>query len=389
MRVLFWSENFWPHIGGIEVLAARLIRALRARGHELLVVTRKDSVDLADEATFEEAPVYRLPLWTTLVERDLEQLAQVTRAVRDLKRGFRPDVVHMNAVRPGAVFHHCTASAYPAPTLVTVHGLGPERFIQSDTLLLATLRQADWITTCSEAVLRAIRRHVPSTEASSCTILNSLDSPMMAPMPLPLASPRLLCLGRLAPEKGFDVAIAAFSRVLERWPDSRLIVAGDGPDRGELEQLAAALGIAGAIDFIGWVALDDVPRLINRSSVVVMPSREEPFGLVALQAAQMGRPVVASQVDGLPEVVADGESGILVPVEDSPALANALVGLLGDPERARRMGAAAERRARQLFDWERCVDAYEALYARLSEARADRSPGEPTRSWIRPGDLLR
>jgi glycosyltransferase involved in cell wall biosynthesis len=102
---------------------------------------------------------------------------------------------------------------------------------------------------------------------------------------------------------------------------------------------------------------------MNRATAVLMPSRWEPFGLVALQAAQMARPVIASRIDGLREVVVHGQTGFLVPPEDPAALADAIAGLLGDAEQASAMGRAAQQRARETWPWISHVDAYEELYA--------------------------
>jgi starch synthase len=109
--------------------------------------------------------------------------------------------------------------------------------------------------------------------------------------------------------------------------------------------------------------------LINRCAVVVMPSLFEPFGLVALQAAHLARSVVASRVDGLLEVVVDGETGLLVEPEDAEALAGAIARLLAEPELARRMGQAGRQRAQETFGWAAHLEAYEALYHRLVRGR--------------------
>ena len=177
-----------------------------------------------------------------------------------------------------------------------------------------------------------------------------------------------MCLGRVVRDKGFDLALAAFAELAPRFPKARLVVAGDGPARPELEAQAQALGVADAVEFPGWVAPERVSELMNSATLVVMPSRwDEPFGLVAVEAALMARPVVASRVGGLAEAVADGETGLLVDKEDPAALARAVAHLLEDPGKAERMGQAARRRARELFGFERQVDAYDGLYQRLAE----------------------
>jgi glycosyltransferase involved in cell wall biosynthesis len=120
-------------------------------------------------------------------------------------------------------------------------------------------------------------------------------------------------------------------------------------------------------DLLGWVELEDVPALIDAATLVLMPSRDrEGLPLVALQAAQLARPLVGSRIPGLDEVVLHEESGLLVESENSHALAEAIIRLLGQPELAARLGRAASRRARDVFSWERHVDAYEALYEQLA-----------------------
>jgi glycogen(starch) synthase len=176
------------------------------------------------------------------------------------------------------------------------------------------------------------------------------------------------------PEKGFDLMLRAFARLTGRYPAARLTIAGDGPERDALKGCAADLGISQRVDFLGWTPPQAVPTLINAATIVVIPSRTETLGLVAIQAAQMARPVAAVQVGGLAEVVVHGETGILAGPEDSRALAEAIIMLLERPEQARQMGRAARERALDVFAWERHVDAYQALYRRVSGGPREHSP---------------
>ena len=189
---------------------------------------------------------------------------------------------------------------------------------------------------------------------------------MLQPAPLSFDSPRLLCLGRLVEEKGFDVALVAFASLLARYPEARLIIAGDGPARPDLEQQASTLGIWDAVEFTGWVAPEKAPELINTASVVVIPSRwQEPFGLVALEAALMARPIVATRVGGLPEIVVHQRTGLLVENENSKAISEAIAFLLDRPETATRMGREARIRVLKEFSWRAHVDSYDVLYREL------------------------
>jgi glycosyltransferase involved in cell wall biosynthesis len=207
----------------------------------------------------------------------------------------------------------------------------------------------------------------PEIEARSSVIHNGVDPPVDAPSPLPFDEPRVLCLGQLAPHKGFDLAVRACAVVRAGFPRLRLIVAGEGPARRDLEALVEREGLGAAVDFVGRVAHADVPELLDTVTLVALPSRREAFSLVALEAAVMGRPVVAARVDGLPEAVADRETGLLVDPESPVALAAAITFLLTHPAAAVAMGAAGRRRAAREFGLARHVDAYDRLYRTLRE----------------------
>ena len=365
MRVLYWTELFWPYIGGVEVLGTKLMPALLERGHEVIVLTSHDTLELPDTDLYKGIPLYRLPFRKALATRDPSQLMEVRRQVIRLKRHFKPDLIHMNYTGPAVYFHLRTAEAHLAPFLFTLRSALPIHAVGPDTLLGQALQAADWVTTCSEALLTDARLLAPEITSHSSIIHNGLEVPGLLPEPLPVDAPRLLCLGRIVPQKGFDLALRAFASLRHRFPRARLVIAGDGPLRPELEQQAAALGLTHVADFIGWVAPDKVPELMNTATVVIMPSRWEGLPNVALQATVMARPIVATSVGGLPEVVVHQQTGLLVEQEDSEALADGIAFLLDHPEAATTMGRAGRLRAQRLFSLERHVDSYDALYRKL------------------------
>jgi len=364
-RVLYWAEAFWPTIGGIEVFSTNLISALKNQGYEFLVVTDHRSFNMPDEMLFQGTPVYRFHFQRLLEKQDISQIAATRRRVAELKQTFRPDLIHMNACGPAVFFHLSTADAYPLPALVTVHAL-LKLSGGSDTILGHLLRTAGWVSAVSAAVLNDVRRLHPEIAQRSSVIYNSLALPSEQPEPLPFSAPRLLCVGRLVKDKGFDTALTAFALVAKRFPDARMVIAGDGPASSGLMQLASRLGLTDTVEFIGWVDPQKIPELINTVTAVIVPSRwDEPFGLVALQAAHMARPVVATRVGGLPEVVIHGETGLLVDREDVDALAEAIAFLLANPGIATRIGSSAKIRAEDLFNWDRFVNTYDSLYRQL------------------------
>ena len=180
------------------------------------------------------------------------------------------------------------------------------------------------------------------------------------------AEPRLLCIGRLIPIKGHLVLLRALAQARVRVPGVVLDIAGRGPLEPALKAYARELGVEDAVRFLGFVS--PVQKAIEGAAIVVVPSLGEGFGMVALEAMERARPVIVSAVGGLPEIVADGESGLVVPPVDAEALADAIVTLAGDLPRAAQMGRAARERALTEFTPERCVERVEELYARVLAA---------------------
>ena len=366
MRVLFWSEQFWPQIGGIQVWGSNLLQFLGRRGHEFAVIASAEDTGLTGEDRYMGIPVYRFPFRTALTDRNVGRLLDIKRCVAKLKNTFDPDLVHLNLTGPSVYFHLQTADLHPAPLLVSLHQPLENQSGRSDSVVSRVLRSADWVTAGSEMVLTSARQLAPEITPRSSLIYFGFEAPKFLPEPLPFDEPRLLCLGRLVYEKGFDLVLTAFASIIERFPCLRLIIASDGPARSALEQQAAELGITGVVDFTGWVESDRMPALFNSATMVVMPSRVmEGFGFVAMEAAMMGRPVVATRSGGLTEAVIEGETGLLVERENSDALADAIASILDRPEVARKMGQAAQTRSRAMFKSEQHVDAFDALYRQL------------------------
>jgi glycosyltransferase involved in cell wall biosynthesis len=187
------------------------------------------------------------------------------------------------------------------------------------------------------------------------------------------APPLVLALGRLHPNKGFDLLLAAVAETR----DVRLAIAGDGPLRGSLERLAAALGIAGRVDFLGW--REDVPELLAGADLLVCPSLHEPLGNVVIEAWSAGLPVVATRSAGPAALIEDEATGLLVPLPSEPgggpqALAMAIERLCRDPALRARLGAAGRAAYEAEFTEAAVVARYRRFFDRLVPGCAA-SPG--------------
>jgi glycogen(starch) synthase len=368
LRILYQSNGFLPSlIGGVEVLSYHLLRALAARGHDVLAISECRQMDQLGRRTYDGIDLVQLAFAPTMASRSFSAMRQVHAKVAEVVVDFRPDMLHLNDTGLGSLFFLRGGATGHIPRILTLHS--PVRAAGDLGLQGRMAMDVDHVVAVSQSIHDDLLAAVPALGGRISLIRNALPMPDEMPADLPFAPPTLLCLGRVVREKGFHVAVRAFALLRGRGVAARLLIAGNGDEKSRLEAMAAELGVAGDISFLDWVMPDRVPALINGATLVLMPSRwPEPFGLVALQAAQMGRPVVASKAGGLPEIVDHGVTGLLFGNGDEAALADAVQALLADEPLARRMGVAARERASRKFDFAALVDGYERAYA-LAAAR--------------------
>jgi glycogen(starch) synthase len=258
----------------------------------------------------------------------------------------------------------------PRPVLATLHCDYRDLFrSHPNDALLAMFRQAAVVVALSQPMQRDLLTRFPALADRLELLPSGLPWPATEPKPLPFAPPLILCLGRLVHDKGFDLALHALALLSARHPDLRLIIAGDGLEREQLERTTRELSLDQRVLFQGRVEPTAVPDLLNRATIVVVPSRnEEPSSVVLREAAQMGRAIVASNVGGTYELIEHGVNGLLVEKENPAAMAMALDRLLSQPEEAQALGTAARLRARNQFDFQRYFDHLLDLY-RLAQSR--------------------
>ncbi len=180
---------------------------------------------------------------------------------------------------------------------------------------------------------------------------------------LPTASSLWLSVGRLERQKGIDILIAAIPAVLQVQPNAAFVIIGDGPDRRALEAQASLLGVAHRVRFLG--RRSDVGRWLKAASALVLPSRWEGMPNVVLEAMAAGTPVIATRVEGIAELVADGETGLTVPAEDSRALSEVILRLIRQPEFSEQLAKSAQTLCGEKFTTAAMVRGYAALFREL------------------------
>jgi glycosyltransferase involved in cell wall biosynthesis len=249
-------------------------------------------------------------------------------------------------------------------------------------------RHADRVIAVSEATRRIMVDVERAPEHRVVTVYNGAE-PLPTPNPDSVAALRrelglgdesvCLMMARLHEEKGHRVLFDALPRVLPHVVPLVVLLAGDGPEREQLQSEIRRRGLDSVVRLLG--RRDDIPELISLSSVVVLPSLAESFGIAALEAMSLGRPIVAAQTGGIPEVVVHGRTGLLVPPGDADGLAVALSRILKDHEWALALGEEGRRRA-VLFSAEGMVSGYEHVYDEVRGLEVSRETvAESGRDW--------
>jgi len=355
-------------ISGSEAHLLLLLPQLQERGWDVrfLMLHRHE----AGAAEFAGALEARgVPVDAIAMTTDLDPVA-FGRVVRHVAR-LRPTILHTHLVHADTYGQIAGLLTGVPIRLSTKHGFNEFResslFALGDRLIGAAAHT-------QIAISRGLARYLAETEGfaeSSFTIVHYGIEAGPEPPELPGGPPRFLCIGRLIPIKGHQVLLSGFKAALEERADLILDLAGRGALDADLRAVAGELGIEGSVNFLGHVT--PVGPLIEESYAVVVPSLGEGFGMVALEAMERGRPVIAAEVGGLLDIVRDGETGLLAPSGEAEPLTRAILELARDPSRAAELGRAGRTRALSRFSQARCTDRTAQLYADLLEGRSDQS----------------
>ena len=334
-----------PAAGGIRKHLATLLNSLDLERYRFTLFAPVDFADFAEQAGIPHIPLDIAPRNAFL--RDRNAIRALT---QHLRRDF--DLVHAHGIR-GAWIGAQAASRVNLPCVFTAHNLVSRLGLLSRVGLNYAARRCSQIIAVSHAVSDSLQ--INGIEAEKISVIPNgveiapFDSPFdpaafRARLALPQDAPLLAAVGRLAQEKGFDVLLHTFPFVQTEIPDARLLLVGAGPERADLEKIAAENP---AIIFTGHQP--DVVPFLRGADVVAVPSRQEGQGIAALEAMAARKPVVASRVGGLAETIVENETGLLVSPDNSLELAAALVSLLRDGVRQAKMGEAGRLRVEQNY----------------------------------------
>ncbi len=310
--------------------------------------------------------------FTSVAERTITRFSKILmNGFIDIPRQLRETVLVIRSLRIELVHSHgyrCDILGFMAarqvgiPIISTVHGWTPvSRSLRCyEYLDRLFLRRFDRIICVSRPLYEGLYDVVPQERlffVPNAVARHDGDAPV------PEAGDRdgrtILYVGRLSPEKGLDLLLRACALLTER-RDIRLLLLGDGPCREEYERLVRELGVAEQVLFLGHQS--DVDSFYRRADMLILPSRTEGLPMTLLEAMSRGVPIIATRVGGMPDLIRDGETGILVSPEDPVALKDAILRLLADPSEARALGARGRSMVRQEYavgPWARRI---ESLY---------------------------
>jgi glycosyltransferase involved in cell wall biosynthesis len=333
--------------GGAERHFVDLSLALADRGYQIQAICHSEFIRrqvLAAHTNIEVVPVKAWGYW---------DLWSARRIRKEIAR-FAPDVIHTHLAR-GAYLGGKAAAALGIPCVVNLHNYINLKYYRNiDTFIAATEDQ---------------KRYLLAQGVAECAVTVMPHFSLLAatpPSPLPEDRPiRFIALGRMVKKKGFDVLINAFKEYLQSGRDGRLIIGGDGPERDQLLSLATQPGLDHKIEFAGWV--DDVAGFLSQGDVFVLPSRDEPFGIVVLEAMASGKPIISSRTQG-PITILDDQTAYFTEIGNAATITQAMLDVARDKTGAMKKAAAASLLYQSAYCADAVVPQVEAIYRRVTGA---------------------
>lgn len=419
MRIAITSDLYYPMTNGVAVFANNLAKGLAKQGHEVLVICpsftgkqhreKRDGVttfylrsirfpfypdqinDVPEGKEFFGMPLprlaYRHGLWITVDPYP---------AMKKILNRFRPDVIHLQTAEMVAIATRRYAKKYDVPLVSTGHAY-PDNITSQlkilkpikkpldailRTYMASFLKHSEYATMPTEMAIDDLvpkkRKHFQVTVEP---LSNGVDLAQFGPKKpisriyrkyhLPKDKPLLLYVGRVDPEKSISNVVSAFAGVLEKVPEAGLVIVGDGTDRQHLQDLAQALGIAKAVYFPGRIYPPDIMEIYRAATAFVTASETETQGIVLIEAAATGLPLVAVDAGAVRELCQHKKNGILCHPGDVTELTDALTKLLKNPEVCERYGQASLEVAKK-HDLNRTLQRFVEIYQEAIKLKRDK-----------------
>jgi len=376
MNICLLTPTFLPKLGGVETVVSSLATEYLRKDHQVIVVTqqlrRKRTEKVNDNFKY---PVirYRRP-WSFRINPGL---ASIRQALLCAHRQLKFDVIHCHMAFPVGPVALQLSAKLNCPVVITTHGsdIRPDSRYRRKTMIwrqiLRSLRNADRLTAICETMETLLQQLAPGRPI--LRIPNGVDVKDLNRPPQPDAdsdnrqelqdNPFALALGGLTTKKGFDLLIESFNNCRDQLGDLHLALAGDGPQRANLQMMIQRFALQDRLHMVGRVYGSQKRWLLQNCRFVVMPSRTEAFPLVALEALACGKPLLASRVGALGDLIEDNVTGLLIEPQNVGELATALI-RLAEKSLQEKLAANTRKIAVQ-YDWSDIADRYVQVYRQL------------------------
>lgn len=366
MRILIVPNEYLPSLSGVPIAVRNLGAQLLRLGHEVVIVTSKHSGELQATERIDGIGVYRFA-WSPRPLISLPwRFSSTLKNLVNIIHSFNPDLVYVHFLTTNALYVLIAHYFLSFPLVVSARGYDIEGLPHEKPLhrrmLVNLFRRADAIGFCSMALRMQAQPFLDEVGRQGIILGDGVDvEEIERALVFKAEHPYILAVGRLVPKKGLDLLIQAFANLAHRCPDVQLLIAGDGPERVSLETLVHNLGVGDRVRLLGNKGRQDVASLLKGCIFFVLPSRQEAFGIVNLEAMVAKKAVIATNVGGVRAIVQDGITGLLVEPSVS-GLTNAMKQLLDNPQRCVDMGQRGYRLVCQTFAWEKVINQYVAVF---------------------------
>lgn len=374
MRILTFSSPYPPELGGMQSHVYNLTQSFARLGHDVRVVTARSQLGAPLREKDGTVSVVRIPFVNLPKTMTIQYLGASAAYLTWLVLSWRPDVLHVHSFWPDLLaIKHLSSMV---PIVHTAH----------ESLFLSMAEQPRYhrrlrfivsnidglIGPSDELVKAACKFGVPAARAMF--LPNGVDSEKFSPSVKGIIRERyalasstqiVLCPRRLVPKNGVNFLIESIPPILQRHSDTVFVIVGDGPERSKLERQTEELKVQDRTIFAGAISNDEINRYYADADLVVLPSLKEATSISALEAMSCAKPIVASNVGGLPYLVKDGVTGLLVSPADAGALASAIIELLGSSSRRVTMGTEARSRVLRELTWDHIARQTAEFYSRV------------------------
>lgn len=371
MRIVLLTDLSMPNAGGVEVLLEKTAAQLKKQGHEALIISSLPSRNHPHHSVSSGIDIYRSYMgvpefktprtWALFLWYSMKSHRELENIIRD----FRPDIINVHFPGSAALYAWWLKRKFNLALVVSFHGNDIQLFPQISTIRRIYLRKlmhmADYVTACSEKILSDAREFY-DFQSPGIAIRNGVDVTEFANTgETDIGGTYILAAGRFVRKKGFDLLIRAFALASSKNDSLQLVIAGDGEERETIEKLILELGLNGKVILAGLVARTKLAVMFKNCLFFILPSRQEPLGIVNLEAMAAGKAVIAFAVDGVPEII-DEEVGILVEPEDVFAMGSAILELAANKEKASKLGENGRQRAIEKHSIEATAEDYLQVY---------------------------